>query len=906
MATQYDLFARFNFRGQPGTNQLNRTARAFQTLKRNAQSAKASVRKIGSGLQQLTIVSAGVGLAVGKIIKTTMDFNKQMSVVRSVTSISGKEFIKLRKLALKMGATTSFTAKQAADGMEALGRASLSSKQIMIALKPTLNMAAAESMNLGRAAEIVASSIKMFGLKAKDAQMVADTLAYTSAKANTNIEQLAEALKYGGTMAIGTNQSFKTLVGSLAVLANVGIRGSMAGTALKNAMVKLLKGSKAAYEVFGGKRGFNAVLRDARTNTIRPLNEIMAKTLIRLSKIKDITKRNALAFQIFGLRGKALADAFKAVGKVDLAKHFGDIQKNVDGMAERMAKIRLDNLAGDVTLLKSALSGVAIQLGSMLVPSLRQLISAGTGKGGMIGFLQKVAGALQMVNEGAKESAIVKKYGKTIGAVVTGIKQAIAGVKEAFIEVGKTVKSVFSKFSGGGKNTIKTIARIVTKGILFLTILGPIAVGLGTVAIAAGGAFKVISGGLGLIRLAFSPFGLAITAVMIALSAFKKKGESTFGFMHRIIKAITVALSPIISALKYMVKHVGVLGTVLGVGIAVKGGRMLLGGMLGKLGGGRGVMGRLGAIVGGAQPVYVTNWPIGMGGMGGIGGMAGRLGRAGAGAGAVGAAGAAGRVGWMARLAGIGAWGKGIAGVGALGGTGMKMAAVGMGGLAASIGMFFLGVKKLADAHSKEEQAKLRKKLAKEYAERTEAEKVRRAGGLIPYLVKTFSAELMAKTAKIQKTKKYGGELHPTVWMGEAVRKIVTGKAERPTLEYFESKVAPFLKQTHRLIVAGRGEEAREQLFKAGISQKEIAFLMKNLSEEGKKYYKFTPEMIKTLGNLNKTITEMRKTPIQVSVNIDGKQIASATAKTQQTTGERLGKAPAAGGKRRALRTGRP
>ena len=791
-----------------------------------------------------------------------------------------------------MGATTAFTAKEAGQGMEALGRASLSTGQIITAIQPTLNMAAADTMELGQAATIVASSMKQFSLKAGKAQMIADVLAYTSAKSNTNVTELGEALKYVGATAFGAGQSFENTVGSLALLANIGIRGSAAGTALASAIVKLTKQTSAARKLFGGKAGLNRALTDT-SGKMRPINQIILQAVDRLKKIKNEATRAKLAFEMFGIRGKKAMDAFMA-GKADpksLAKHFEDIGNKAAGMAQKMAQARLDNLAGDFTLLKSAAEGVAISIGSMIVPSLRALISGGTGKGGAIAFFQNLAHAINMVNTGAKETAVAKKYGGTIAAVAFGIKEAIAGVKEAFIEVGKTIKPIFKKFFGGGKQTIKTIAKIATKAILFLTILGPIAIGLGAVSMAAGGMFKVLSGGLGLIKFAFSPLGLAIGVVAIAIKSLKREGESTFGFLHRIIKGVASAFSPLIRALKWMVKHVGVLGTVVGVGIAAKGGKMLLGGLLGRVAGrfgGGGMLGGLAARMSGAQPVYVVNWPTGLG----VGGAApgGTISRVG---------------GW---LAGIGAWAKGLGGAGlTFGGVGLKTAAIGMAGLGASIGTFFLGLKKLADAHSKKEQAKLATRMGKLYPAMARAHEISAAGGYMAYKWKEIRQQYYKKTSQYQKVQKYGGRLHPTVYMGEAMGKLAGGAT---TLGQFkrEGWTLEFLRQMYRLAKAGRVGEARKHLFEAGITQKQLQTVMTGMSDAGKKFLGLTPDMVRVLGNLEKIAIEFKKgmrKPQTTIIKLDGKQIAIAVGKIQQGASERSGKTPSAGAKRRNLRTGK-
>ena len=403
---------------------------------------------------------------------------------------------------------------------------------------------------------------------------------------------------------------------------------------------------------------------------------------------------------------------------------------------------------------------------------------------------------------------------------------------------------------------------------------------------AAGGVFKVLSGGLGLLRVAFSPLGLAVTAIVAVLAGFKKEGESTFQYLTRLIKGLQSALSPIVSALKWMVKHVGVLGTVLGVGLAAKGGRALLGGLLGRFGGGGGMMGRLGARITGAQPVFVVNWPPGMG-MGGMGPM-----------------GRAGRMGMMGRALGWikgGGW-AGAAGVGGgIKSMGAAAIAAGFAGLTASVGTWFLGLKKLSDAHSKTAQAELRTKMGRYYKEMMEAE--------TPWeTMAKFRKQAQQYGEEYKKFQRYGGLMHPTKYMGETVGAIAAGRAEAPERIHFEEKVIPFLEQMDRLVRAGHVEKAQEAIFQAGISQKDLSFVMKNLTDEFAMKHFITTDMIDRLTDMNRVLEEFKKgerKPVEVTVQLDGKKIAVAVAKIQQTASERGGTVPKAGAKRRALRTGK-
>ena len=192
----------------------------------------------------------------GSSVATAADFEQAMARVGAVSGATGEDFERLTQQAKELGAKTQFSASQAAASQESLARAGFKTNEIISAMPGLLNMAAAEGMDLANAADIAASAIAGFGLDASEAGRVADVLAKTSAASNTSIALLGESLKYVAPIAKGLGFSIEQVNAMLGVMANAGIKGSQAGTALKSAFQRLSaepKQTAAALELLGIK-----------------------------------------------------------------------------------------------------------------------------------------------------------------------------------------------------------------------------------------------------------------------------------------------------------------------------------------------------------------------------------------------------------------------------------------------------------------------------------------------------------------------------------------------------------------------------------------------------------------------------------------------------------------------------
>ena len=193
----------------------------------------------------LTLPTVAIGTAA---VKTGMDFDASMSKVKAISGATGEDMDKLRAKAREMGAKTAFSAKEAADAFGYMAMAGWKPKEMMQGLSGVMNLAAASGESLASTSDIVTDAITAFGLKAQDSNRFANVLAATASNSNTNVRMLGESFKYVATTAGSFKFSIEDTALALGLAANNGVKGTMAGTSLKNALVNLTKPTKQQTE----------------------------------------------------------------------------------------------------------------------------------------------------------------------------------------------------------------------------------------------------------------------------------------------------------------------------------------------------------------------------------------------------------------------------------------------------------------------------------------------------------------------------------------------------------------------------------------------------------------------------------------------------------------------------------
>ena len=448
-----------------------------------------SAKSVGSSLDRINAASnkmlkvvgkaaklagAGVAVGLGASIKAGADFEAQMSSVQAISGSTADEMKQLNKVALQYGSTTAFTAKEAGEALEYMALAGYDSEKSIAMLPNVLNLAAAGEMELGRASDQVTDAQSALGLSMEETTTLVDQMAQTASKSNTSVEQLGDAILQVGGTAKTLKGGTTELNAVLGLLADNGIKGSEGGTKLRNMILALIAPTdKAAAKI--KELGLNVI--DSKGN-FRSLSDIMQE-LNEKTKGMGNADKSALLKTIFNKTDIKAINALLGTSKNRWNELSGEID-NASGAADKMAKTKLDNLKGDVTLFKSALEGTGVKIYNELQGPLRDIVQTGTE------WVQD-AGEWFVENFPAIKSAI-SDVGEAIGAFASPflavgkwlldnpavISGAIGGIGSAIItfKVASGIKSVVSAISGfASLNPV-------------IAIIGGIAVGIGAIAAA--------------------------------------------------------------------------------------------------------------------------------------------------------------------------------------------------------------------------------------------------------------------------------------------------------------------------------------------------------------------------------------------------------------------------------------
>lgn len=328
---------------------------------RTAQRLKGTL----STLMPLASIAGGV-LVFRKLIQVASGFEKEMSAVKAISQANRLEFLDLERQADQLGKTTAFTGQQAAEAMSFLSMAGFDVQQTMGALPGTLDLAAAGAIDLGRAADIASNVLTQFGLSASEMNRVNDIMIKTTTSANTNIEQMADALKFTGTTAKILNVPLEETAAAIGVLGNAGLQGSIGGTSLNFAMLEMARISSPTAKK----------LKKLGVETHDVNGEFSGLTNI-LKQFEALGIESTTILDTFGARGGRAMGTLVEAGSEAVEK-LTELNKNAQGIAKTVAEMRLDNLAGDTTKLKSASEGLAISLGKRMNPAMRGSVQTAT------------------------------------------------------------------------------------------------------------------------------------------------------------------------------------------------------------------------------------------------------------------------------------------------------------------------------------------------------------------------------------------------------------------------------------------------------------------------------------------------------------------------------------------------
>ena len=437
---QYDALQREIIETENELKRLEQQAResgaALQEIAAKGEKLKTvgdSVTNVGEKFMPATAAVVGLGAAA---VKTAADFDSGMSKVAAISGATGDDLQALRDKAREMGSKTKFSASEAAEAMEYMAMAGWKTTDMLGGIEGIMNLAAASGESLATTSDIVTDALTAFGLKADDAGHFSDVLAAASSNANTNVSMMGETFKYAAPIAGALGFSVEDTAEAIGLMANAGIKGSQAGTSLRTIMNNLA----GEVKICGSALGEVTIQTTNADGSMRELSDILADCRGAFSQLSE-SEQAAAAEALVGKNAMSGFLALMNAAPEDIDKLSSAIE-NCDGKSAEMAATMQDNLAGQLTILKSQLEELAISFGEILMPAIRSIVS------GIQGFVDK----LNSMDETTKKvivtiALIVAAIGPVL-IVVGKVISAVGTIMTIVPKVAAAIKAVKGAFAG--------------------------------------------------------------------------------------------------------------------------------------------------------------------------------------------------------------------------------------------------------------------------------------------------------------------------------------------------------------------------------------------------------------------------------------------------------------------------
>lgn len=468
-----------------------------------------ALNTVGSGLAKgVTLPLLGVGTAA---VKVASSFDSAMSEVKAISGATGTQFTQLRDKAIEMGAKTKFSATESAEAFKYMAMAGWDTKDMLNSISGVMNLAAASGEDLGTVSDIVTDAMTAFGLAAdgttkvlkngynvevSNAEHFSDVLAEASSRSNTNVSLMGATFKYVAPIAGAMGYSIEDTAVAIGLMANAGIKGEQAGTALRSTITRLVKPTKESGTAMDAL-GISVTNSDG---SMKSLDDVLRQVRSSMSGLTDDQKASYAAM-LAGQEGMSGLLAIVNASDEDYQKLSESIQ-NCTGASQEMADTMQDNLGGAVTLLKSALESAGITIGERLTPYIRELA-------------EWITGLVEKFNSlsDSQQDLIVK-----IGLILTAIAPVML--------IGSKVFSLLSS----------VIGIITAVGSALSTVF---AFGLNATALSAAGASTGVTMLAGAIGFLASPITLVIAVITALVAAFViayKKSETFRNFINSLVE----------------------------------------------------------------------------------------------------------------------------------------------------------------------------------------------------------------------------------------------------------------------------------------------------------------------------------------------------------------------------------
>lgn len=404
--------------------QANQSATALQKIAASGEKLKTvgdNISSAGKKLLPVTAAVTGLGTAA---VTTAASFESAMSQVQATMGITKDAMSEvdgqsvntmdtLSALAKKMGAETAFSASECAEALNYLALAGYDTQQMCNTLPTVLNLAAAGGFDLATASDMVTDAMSALGMETSEADTMVDQMAKTASSTNTSVEQLGEGILKIGATAKSIKGGTAELNTALGILANNGIKGAEGGTHLRNVILSLQSPTDKAAALM---EELGVQTYDSEGN-MRSLNDILGDLNTSMDGLTSAEKDNIIS-SIFNKTDLAAVNALLA----NTGETWDDLQQAITesgGAAQQMADTQLDNLEGQITILKSALEGLAISIGELLLPAIKIIV----------GWIQNFVDWLNGLDDGTKKVVVTAALlAAALGPVLIVVGKVISAV----------------------------------------------------------------------------------------------------------------------------------------------------------------------------------------------------------------------------------------------------------------------------------------------------------------------------------------------------------------------------------------------------------------------------------------------------------------------------------------------
>lgn len=441
-------------------------------LKNQRNQALATAGMVGAGGAATLAVGQRSGSGIARLLQPGVEFDTAMSKVQALSRLDkdSKELAMLRQQAKGLGATTMFSATEAAQGQGFLAMAGFKPEDIKAAMPGMLDMAKAGDMELGRTADISSNILSAFGIDPSNMGQVADVLTKTFTTSNTTLEMLGDTMGYVGPVARAAGVDLQTTAAMAGLLGNVGIQGEKGGTALRAMLLRLSAPTGGAAKML---KKLGVQTRDAKGNVLG-VTDVLTNLAKQTEKMGSAQRLEALK-TIFGEEpAAAMAELIEKSGSGGIIEYLDKV-KDSAGAAGKTAKVMADNLTGDMDELSSTWEDVRIQLFE-------------TNAGEIRAWVQKITGAIRAVGDWLRENPIATQWlvrgaigfavlTTAVGALMIPLGLILAKMallRFAFGMVGVKlpgIAGVFKAVGGGLGRLLPVLARFAP---MLLRLLGPV------------------------------------------------------------------------------------------------------------------------------------------------------------------------------------------------------------------------------------------------------------------------------------------------------------------------------------------------------------------------------------------------------------------------------------------------